>query len=377
MSQPTVNISSCPNYEEKTLRHSMDEVLKSFREGGLISGRGQRVLIKPNMLAPSPAAKAVTTHPSFVKVLINLLHEEGAQVYVGDSPGRGSTAEVARACGILEVVKETGAKLLPFEKAVQVEFADARTCQSFPLSREALEMDTVINTAKLKTHALTGLSGAVKNCFGLVVGAQKKRFHARFPSVYDFGEMLLDLYLLTQPSVSMIDAVVAMEGPGPRSGRPRPLGVMAASTNAVALDALCAGLTGFSPAEVSTLLAAQRRGLPENNIKNVLVSGPYEKLRDEAFDKGASGRGWSFLWRFFPAWTRNLREMRRPWPVIEENCRRCGICLEHCPPGIIYSRIEEGEQSKPWIDYRECLRCYCCQEICPHGAIALKPRKPV
>ncbi len=377
MSQPVVSISSCPTYNESRLRHSLEEVVRGC--GGLeqFLCRGERVLVKPNMLAHSRAGGAVTTHSAFVRVLIEILQEAGARVYVGDSPGRGSTESVAQSCGIRDVADKTGAVLLPFEEGIEVEYDSASVCRTFFLSREALEMDLVINAAKLKTHPLTGLTGAVKNCMGLIVGAEKKKLHARYPSVYDFAEMLIDLYLLSKPVLSIVDAVVAMEGPGPRSGRPRPLGVIAASEDAVALDAVCAALAGFSLPEVSTLMAAQKRGLAGSSLENIIIRGPLPgELRDKGFDKGASGRGWSFLWRIFPAWSRNLKERFRPWPCIEDSCNRCGICREHCPTGAIYDWNKGFENSKPFIDYKECLRCYCCQEICPQGAVILRPRRP-
>jgi len=53
----------------------------------------------------------------------------------------------------------------------------------------------------------------------------------------------------------------------------------------------------------------------------------------------------------------------RPVPDLQL-CKRCGICVEACPPQAMV--ISENELQ---IDYKRCIRCFCCQELCPHGAL--------
>lgn len=370
MLEKVVGVSHCPNYDETNLKRSLKELLELLEGLGKNVQQGSKVLIKPNLLTSAHPAQQVTTNPTLIKVLIAACQEIGAKVYVGDSPGRGSTEEVAKACGILEVVQERGATLLPFSEIEYVTNENAFICREFPLAKEALEVDFIINVAKLKTHSLTGLTAAVKNCFGFIVGRHKVRYHTRYPLIHDFANMLLDLYLTVKPGLSIVDAVVTMEGPGPRSGRPKPAGALMASTNAVALDAACAELVGFSPFEVTTLYAAAQRNIFGYDLNSLEIKGPLEELRLNDFDKGASRGGWSFLWRIVPAWARNIHEQLRPWPQIGNRCIQCGACLEHCPVQAIRSEKESLQ-----INYEKCIRCYCCQEICPEGAIGLKNKR--
>ncbi len=344
--------------------------------GGLekIIKKGARVLIKPNMLAPEPVEKAVTTHPAVIKAVIEAVQEAGGVVFVGDSPMEGPLAHVAEVSGIMDAVRETGASLMEMEKNIDVEAEGAHTCKTFKLSAEAMGMDLVINVAKFKTHTLTGLTAAVKNCYGFIGGRQKKFYHVRYPLIHDFANVLLDLYRAVQPALSIVDAVVAMEGPGPRNGRPRPVGALLASEDAIALDAVSAQLVGFSPAEVSILNAAIKRKMIRDDLSDIEIVGPFESLRSHNFDKGAGGQGWGFLLRYAPAWIRNIQERRRPWPYINEGCIKCGRCLEHCPvKAMIMSGSRDGNRDKKIsISYDTCLRCYCCLEICPQGAVSLK-----
>ncbi|MEW5919677.1 MAG: DUF362 domain-containing protein [Bacillota bacterium] len=228
---------------------------------------------------------------------------------------RGKLEKVGAVTGIMQVVEETGASLLPFQRVKTVSFPRGRVCTEFPLAAEALEMDFIINAGKLKTHSLTGLTLAVKNCYGFLPGNDKLRYHARYPSIHDFADFLLDLYLAIKPGFSLIDAIVGMEGPGPRRGRAKPLGALLASPNAVALDTACAELTGFSPKEITTLQAAARRNIPGHNLRELDIRGPLEALRSRNFDKGIATGTWSFLWRFAPTWARHLQQRRRPWPL--------------------------------------------------------------
>ena len=369
-----VSLTSCQSYNLPLVQQSLAALLEPFGGLGNFFGSASRVLIKPNLLTGVAPEKVVTTHPAVIKGLILAAQQAGAQVFVGDSPIRGTLETVAAVAGIKQVVEETGASLLPFEQVKTVHFPGGKICREFPLAAEALQMDFIINAGKLKTHALTGLTVAVKNCYGFLATKDKLRYHARYPSVYDFADFLLDLYLAIKPGISVIDAIVGMEGPGPRGGRAKPLGALLASTNAVAVDAVCAELTGFSTNEVTTLQAAARRKIAGYDLGKLELSGPLDALRSSTFDKGTSSGGWSFLWQYAPAWARNYQQRRRPWPRIGEACNLCKTCLQHCPIEIMkVVENREGEKAIS-IDYDKCLRCYCCQEICPEGAIKLETR---
>jgi len=364
-----VGVSACSSYEYSTVKRSLQEALTPWKGLNSFLHSGQKVLVKPNLLAPESPEKAVTTHPSIVKAIIETAVESGAEVFVGDSPMRGTLEEVCKVSGILQVVQETGAHLLPFRTVEEVYYNNANTCSNFPLAKEALEMDFIINAAKFKTHTFTGITAAVKNCFGFIVGADKKRFHLLYPLRKNFSDMLLDLYLLTKPGLSVIDAVIAMEGPGPRSGRPRPMKSLIVSPSAVAADAVVAELAGFASSEISTLESASRHKIPGHRLNQIEIKGPLHSLYMQDFDKGAGGKGWSFLWRYLPAWFRNYNERNRPWPVITAKCSVCGFCQESCPAEVIK---EDSETGGYFIQQEKCIRCYCCMEACPRGAIELQ-----
>jgi uncharacterized protein (DUF362 family)/Pyruvate/2-oxoacid:ferredoxin oxidoreductase delta subunit len=358
-------------------RYDPDEVYNSLKElfdhcGGLAEmvRPGQKVLLKPNLLAAAKPTEAVTTHPAIIKALSLMLIELGAEVLVGDSPGNDKTETALRVSGLLEAAEEVGAKTVNFTQGENKEFIGFKK-RMLPLAAELNQVDLVFNVGKLKTHSLTGLTGAVKNIYGCVVGRQKARYHLEHPLPSDFSRLLLDVYLAVKPVFSIIDAVIAMEGPGPRRGRPRQLGLLMASKNAIALDNVAAAITGFDTDQVTTLAAAKEVLLSGVDLAAIDIKGlTLEECRVTDFDRGpaASGKITGLLTRFPFAWLRNLLENRRPYPHINTlNCNGCGVCFEHCP-----ARVISFCGDIPDIDLKQCIRCYCCAEFCSQGAIDLK-----
>lgn len=328
--------------------------------------------MKPNLLTAAAPGEAVTTHPALMRELALMVRDAGGQVYIGDSPGSGPPERVYKISGLRDVIEETGAELLLFDGIRHVPFSGKR--KSLLAVADALDsVDLIINVAKLKTHTLTGMTAAVKNIFGCIVDKNKQRLHFEYPLPMDFAHLLLDICLAVNPAFSIVDAVVSMEGTGPRSGNPRHTGLLLAGTNAIAVDTVAAAVTGFQPGEVTTLAAAKKRGLPGAGLKDIRIEGlSPDDARIHGFDRGAvgSGRPGRLLARLPASWVRNRARRRRPYPYINpDTCTGCGICLEHCPAQVI--RLE-GDGAV--IPRSSCIRCYCCQELCPSGAVNLLTR---
>ncbi len=46
--------------------------------------KGEKLLLKPNLLAPKPPQSAVTTHPTVLEALIRVLKKFQCDIYMGD-----------------------------------------------------------------------------------------------------------------------------------------------------------------------------------------------------------------------------------------------------------------------------------------------------
>ena len=127
------------------------------------------------------------------------------------------------------------------------------TFHELELARDVLDAEVVINLPKLKTHQMMGLTCGVKNLFGAVVGMRKLRLHLQAGTDKAFfALMLLELAEQIAPALTIVDAVVAMEGNGPGSGDPVQVGALLAGASPLAVDTAAAALLGLPAAAIWT-----------------------------------------------------------------------------------------------------------------------------
>ena len=181
---------------------------------------GRRVLLKPNLLMKRRPEEATTTHPLVVEAAARLLLDWGAsEVTIADSPGGPYTRpllhSIYETCGMTAAARQSGARLNEDTGFTTLRREENRLVREFSIINPVAEADLVVSVCKLKTHSMTTLSGGVKNLFGCIPGLQKPELHLRFPEKADFGEMLVDLALTVKPALTIVDAVVGMEGDGP------------------------------------------------------------------------------------------------------------------------------------------------------------------
>lgn len=357
----SVSVVRCSSYEQDIVDNSLKACLEPL--GGLKSflKPRQRVLIKPNLLYGKTPEHAVTTHPSVLKAIIKEVRSIGAMPEVGDSPGLQSLHNAAEKSGINALCQELQVPLVELDDPLE---KDGAHIKSLSISRKVLSYDAVINVPKLKTHMFTGYTGAVKNLYGCVPGKIKSSYHLRFQDNLLFSDMLLEINGIVRPCLSIMDAVVGMEGQGPGSGAPRQIGLVLASTDAVALDTVACTIISMGPDEALTLAAAQKRGLPEARLENIRIIGPaIKELLITDFRRAHSGL--NSVPKSFRVAAKNLFTARPA--CIPDLCIGCRQCHDICPATAI-----DMVDKKPRFDYSKCIRCFCCHEICPQKAIMLK-----
>lgn len=365
--QARVALLQCETYDQHEVRKKIEQGISLLGGWQTAVRPGEKILLKPNMLAADPPDRAVTTHPSVMQAVAESLLDHGVDLTYGDSPASGTPETVARKSGLAEVAAKLGIPLADFTEGEMTVFTGAFQQRKMMLARGTLECDGIISLPKLKTHALTRLTGAVKNQYGCVVGTNKKKFHARHPLIGHFARMLVDLNMYLQPRLYIMDAVVAMEGKGPRGGNPRKVGALLISADPVALDAAASRLVGLRPDRVPTNSVGQQGGLGEYKEEHIqLLGDDISCLIMKDFDLGMGIPGYAIS----NAW---LRHKMIPRPHIDPAaCKKCGLCINACPlrPGALIWP-EAGQEYPPIYNYAACIRCYCCQEICPEGAIDL------
>jgi len=371
MEKAQVVLVRCGSYDEQ-------EVYEAVRQGARLLGgvsrfaaAGERLLLKPNVLNGKPSERAVCTHPSVVKAVARLFRDSGAELSIGDSPEHGKPAAVLETCGIAAAAREAGLRTADFDRGRVVRLPGSPYTQSFTIAEGVLEADGIINLAKLKTHNLTRMTGAVKNLYGCIPGALKKALHVLNPTAQDFSRMLVALNLLLKPRLHILDGVVAMEGNGPGAGDPKHMGVLLFSTDPVALDALMCRLVELDPLYMASARPGRAWGLGTYVREEIellgdgwseAADGDFRVPRGPVLDMSGPG---------MLTYVSNLIGRR---PVIDRGlCTCCGRCVEACPVKPKAVEWLDGDKERPpAYHYLRCIRCYCCQESCPQGAILVR-----
>jgi len=362
VSAPKSNVAvlTCSEY---ALSDVYDTIKKSIDLLGGVQSfvkKGDNVLLKPNMFRPS---KQGTTHPSVVHAVAKIFKEEGAHVFLTDSPMVHSLEEVARFTGVADVCNELDIAMLPIKAVNKKAVRDPQRSQTFFLPQFLDEMDLLVNLPKIKSHPLTVFSGSVKNMFGLCTGTTKSQFHLRFKKKYDFCHMLLDLYSVVRPELTIMDAVQGVDS----TGCTKQVGAILTSNDAIALDVVACNILGIPADTVLTNALGEERSLGVARKDRIEILGDvfnfplidgfeYELNHREAISSMTISMFDSFFLK------NSIGK-----PHITDSCKRCAECVALCPTAAI-----TVERKKARIEYNKCIRCYCCQEICPNNAVVVK-----
>jgi len=355
-----VSIVTCNTYNLIEVKKAIEIAIKKSDFPDVC---GKKVLLKPNILSDAAPDKAITTHPSILKAVIQIVKEKGAQkIYVGDSPSIQKKGFKPVKSEIYQVCKE--------EDIEWVDFTINPILKEIPIANQKItvanlldDIDLSISLSKFKTHEFMYLTGSVKNMFGLVPNLKKSAQHVRHPSRGSFAKLICGLLTITKTAYTIMDAVVGMEGPGPGNGSPRKVGKIIAGNDPLAVDIAQATMMGYDPMQMPII----KCGL-ENQITSIASIEDIEYPLFNANDLIIKDYK-----RVGSKHSGGLEEnseseyLSRPTPQFDDDkCIHCKKCINICPANAL-SYLDE----KVKIDDSKCIRCYCCHEVCPADAIAI------
>lgn len=359
-----VSIVRCKDYDPARVSESVG------RSIGLLGGiekfikRDSTVLVKPNLLMAKEPEAGITTHPEVVRAVIRQLKGINCRIIVGDGPSVWgkyieNVEKVYEVTGMAKMCREEGVELVRFDSR--------RWRGSFPMTTWLDTCHHVVNIPKFKTHDLTILSGAVKNLFGLVSGTFKTELHKTYYRREEFSRVLVDIYEMVKPSLTIVDGILALEGDGPATGGVTcDLGLLVASTDCVSIDAVLALIMGINPLDVPSTCIAAKRQLGDADPSRIAVEG--ESLRSVIGRPFVLPTPSGIIKNLPPFVVNAARQMIRYCPTVDRNrCTRCRACMDACPMKVIGIR-----ENAIVIDYRRCIACFCCQEACPSSAIKIR-----
>lgn len=241
----------------------VSRMLQGVRECGL-DVRGQKVLLKPNLVEFDPAT-CINTNVAMVAAALEVFQTLGAsEVVIGEGPGhRRDTYALAEMARYRSDIPKFDARFVDLNRD------DVTPVQGFAdrgeiyLPNTALRADLIVSLAKMKTHHWAGATLSMKNFFGLVPGCvygwPKNELH-----LVGIDRSIVELSRIFRRSFAIVDGIVGMEGNGPIQGNPKPLGVMVMGHDLPAVDATCCRIMGIDPARVEYLrLASDTLGVTE------------------------------------------------------------------------------------------------------------------
>lgn len=259
-----------PNQKEieATVRKAIELV------GGLDDVRsGDIVLIKPNICAPVATGNATVTNPDVVRAIANMVRETGARAIIGESAGvMDDTESCIRATGY-DKLRAEGYEVIDLKSkktpTTKIPVPKGKALKEVTLPKIVLDAKLIISVPVIKTHGGEKVTLALKNMKGILPDAVKKRFH----TVYGVGQGVVDLMTVAKPGLAVLDGIVAQEGLGPMLGTPVEMGLIIASKDPVAADAVTSAVIGFDPKEVRIIDGADKAGIGTADLKKIEVVG--------------------------------------------------------------------------------------------------------
>ena len=369
----TVYLKSAASYEQSLVDAAVEDIF-SRAEIGTRVGPDTRVALKLNLLMKAAPAESVTTHPAVVRAVVAALQRRGVRdILLCDCPSgpfsAGRLEGIYQGCGIAELAG--GGVRLNYDMTARVTPGVGAT-RDYSLLQCAADADILIGLGKVKTHAMAGMTGAVKNWFGMIPGLEKAEVHMRFPNRADFGAMLCDLYDTVAPDFNLVDGIVGMEGDGPSGGRPRAFGFLAAGENGYHVDRAVCHCLGMAPELALSVASSMARGKAPRDAAALDIEGDRARfdspLTDLLLPRSADIGLWGNLPKVLQPAGKWAVARLAPRPVVRaKDCVGCGRCREICPRQTI--RIAD---KKATIDRAGCIRCFCCHEVCPQRAIDIR-----
>jgi len=245
---------------------------------------GDCVLIKPNLVEPAAPDSGQITNPKVIEAAARYCLDSGAgRVIIGEGPGYYQPQSYLRECftrtGVSEVAERLGIEWVLFDDYSYRTFQGIPSCMphEFRVTEFAFTCDKFINLPALKTHYLTTVTLAMKNLKGCLKREDKPLFHHQ-----NLSRAVVELCKIVRPTINVIDCtaktIVRQLGSGYISEhRTSSSGLLIASSDIVAVDAVGSALMGIDPMKVRTVSLGTAAGLGESDLTRMDIMG--EELR--------------------------------------------------------------------------------------------------
>jgi uncharacterized protein (DUF362 family) len=239
--------------------------------GGISSfiSRGDVVVIKPNVGWDRAPQFAATTNPELVKEIVKACSSAGAKTVKLFDRTCNNPLRCYRNSKIEEMAKQAGAEVSQIRKNrfTDIKIKNGEIIKEWPIYRDYLEADKVINVPIAKHHSLCRVTLGMKNLMG-VMGGNRGSIHS------DFDIKINDINSEIMPTLTILDAYRVLMNNGPVGGDLSDVQLrktLIASTCTVSVDFLALELFGLRINDVSHIKIAAERGLNRFDLQKLDV----------------------------------------------------------------------------------------------------------
>ena len=219
--------------------------------------KGNRIFIKPNCMTDLPVP-GICTSPWVVEGVIKVLRENtDAQIFLGDADGATARRfdKMIDTWGYDKICRKYGVKVLNLskQKIVSVKVGE-EIFDRVDVPKILLDMDCIVSVPVIKTHALTVMTGALKNQWGCLTRV-RHQYHL------NANQCIAEINKFLNVTFVVADATVCMEGMGPAQGFPKVVDYVFAGDDRVAVDSLACDLMMIEKDKVGQLEWGKRLGV--------------------------------------------------------------------------------------------------------------------
>jgi len=237
--------------------------------GGIekVVGRGDKVLIKPNLVDGVSPETGETVHPEVVMTVAELAQRAGAaKVTIGEAP---TWRDLTLYNLYAKLAKEIGAEMVNFneEPFDEVPVKNPVYFKTVRIARALIQCDVFINVPTLKTHHLAGITVAFKNLYGAIPGEDKRMYH----HMDRMEEVIVDLNIARSSHLIVVDGTYSTHHVHPFEKQRLDLAL--AGYNPVAVDTVAARVVGVDPRTLRYLAWAEEKGLGIRDLSQINILG--------------------------------------------------------------------------------------------------------
>lgn len=224
------------------------------------------VMIKPNIGWNREIEQAACTNPEVVRAVVEMALNAGAKkVIVMDNPCHKAEDTYSRS-GIKDAAQKAGAEVrFPDENRLVVHDFKGQRVTQWPVFKDFLDVDKLINVPILKHHGSAGLTIAMKNLYG-ILGGNRGKLHR------DMGQGIADLAYGFKPILNIVDAYRILVRNGPIGGRVSDVELrktVIASSNIMEADIVAVNVFGSTPEQYDFIRAAFERKMGQMDISKI------------------------------------------------------------------------------------------------------------